>query len=94
MRAIIDASEDLRRDAARAKALVVEAGGFSPEDVEDSWKHHRYAPGFPPDLLDVLAIEEQWLAAQSGRPARSREELAKLIDTSVYEEALALGGGK
>jgi len=90
VRAIIDASAELRADPARAKALVVEAGGFSPEDVEDSWKHHRYEPGIPPDLLDVMVVEEQWLAAQANRPPRSREELAALIDTSVYEEALAL----
>ncbi len=90
VRAIIDASAELRADPARARALVVEAGGFSPEDVEDSWKHHRYEPGIPPDLLDVMVVEEQWLAAQSDRPPRSREELAALIDTSVYEEALAL----
>ena len=90
VRAIIDASEELRRDPARAKALVVEAGEFSREDVDDSWKHHRYEPGFPSDLLDVMVIEEQWLAEQNDRTARSREELAKLIDTSVYEEALAL----
>ena len=90
VRAIIDASEELRGDPARAKALVVEAGGFSREDVDDSWKHHRYEPGFPSDLLDVMVIEEQWLAEQNDRAPRSREELAKLIDTSVYEEALAL----
>ncbi len=93
VRAIIDASEELRRDPARAKAMVVEAGEFSPEDVEDSWKHHRYEPGFPSDLLDVMVIEEQWLAQQNDRTPRSREELARLIDTSVYEEALALPSG-
>ncbi len=93
VRAILDASEDLARDPARAKALVVESGGFSPEDVEDSWQHHRFAPGFPADLLDVMEVEEQWLAAQTDRPPRSREELAGLIDTSVYEEALALESG-
>src|SRR5690606_2563695 len=77
----------------RAKALVVEAGGFSPDDVEDSWAHHRFAPGFPADLLDVMEVEEQWLAAQTDRAPRSRAELAGLIDTSVYEDALALGTG-
>jgi sulfonate transport system substrate-binding protein len=90
VRAILDASEDLRRDSAGAKALVVEAGGFSADDVEDSWKHHRYEPGLPPDLLDVMEVEERWLAAQANRPARPRAQLATLIDTSVYEEALAL----
>lgn len=93
VRAIIDASAELRGDPARAKALVVEAGEFTPEDVEDSWKHHRFEPGFPPDLLDVLEIEEQWLAAHADRTPRTRAELAALIDTSVYEEALALGAG-
>ncbi|MXO59460.1 transporter substrate-binding domain-containing protein [Altererythrobacter salegens] len=90
IRAIIDASAALNSDPARAKALVTEAGGFDPQDVDDSWKHHRFAPGFPPDLLDVLEAEEKWLAAQAERPARSRVDLARLIDTSVYEEALAL----
>lgn len=93
VRAIIDAAAELRRDPARAKALVIEAGGFPPEDVEDSWKHHRFEPGIPPDLLDVMELEEQWLAQQAGRTPRSREELATLIDTSVYQEALALRPG-
>ena len=37
---------------------------------------------------------EQWLAAQANRPARTRDQLATLIDTSVYEEALALEAGE
>ena len=77
-------------DPARAQALVTAAGGFSAENVRDSWKHHRFAPGIPADLLDVMAEEERWLAQQANRAARSREELARLIDTSVYQEALAL----
>ena len=40
-------------------------------------------------LLDVLVAEEQWLAARDNRPARPRAELATLIDTSVYREAVA-----
>ena len=90
IRAILDASAEIRRDPAQAKALVTEAGGFDPQDVEDSWKHHGWLAAIPDDLLDVLVKQEQWLAARSERPARSREDLGKLIDTSVYEEALAL----
>lgn len=90
VRAIIDASAALNADPARAQALVTAAGGFSAENVRDSWKHHRFAPGIPADLLDVMAEEERWLAQQANRAARSREELARLIDTSVYQEALAL----
>lgn len=91
IRAILDASAEVRRDPARAQALVVSAGGFSPEDVADSWRHHNWLAGQVDDLLDVMVVQEQWLATQADRPARSREDLAQLIDTSPYEEALALG---
>lgn len=90
IRAIIDASADLRRDPARAQALVVERGGFDPQDVVESWEHHGWLAGVAPDLLDVMERQEIWLAARDGRTPRSREALARLIDTSVYEEALAL----
>src|SRR5690606_1076797 len=89
VRAVIEAAAETRRDPVRAKALVVEAGGFAPKDVEHSWKHHGFTASLPADLLDVLVVEEQWLAAQDKRPARAREQLAALIDRSVYEEALA-----
>ena len=94
VRAVIDATAELNDDPAKAKALVAEAGGFSPEDVADSWKHHRFNANLPVDLLDVLVVEEQWLAARDSRPARTREQLATLIDTSVYEEAIALESGQ
>ncbi|OYW44876.1 MAG: hypothetical protein B7Z08_06885 [Sphingomonadales bacterium 32-68-7] len=91
VRAIIDASAAVRRDPAKAKTLLAAAGGFSAEDLDASWKHHRFAAYLAPDLLDVMAEQETWLAAQTGRPPRSRADLAKLIDTSVYAEAMALG---
>ena len=90
VRAVIDATAELNEDPARARRLVVEAGGFSADDVEDSWKHHRFNARPMPDLLEVLVLEEQWLASRDSRPARSREQLAALIDTSVYQEALLL----
>jgi sulfonate transport system substrate-binding protein len=95
VRAVIDANSALWDDPAAAKRLVREAGGFSAEDVEDSWKHHRFNATLAPEpLLDVLVLEEQWLAARDDRAARSREQLATLIDASVYDEALALETGQ
>lgn len=91
VRAVMDAAEEVRRDPAEAKKLVEAAGGFPADQVERSWKHHAFPASYPADMLDVLVTEEQWLAAQDKRNPRSREELAKLIDMSVYEEALALG---
>lgn len=89
-RAIIDAAEEVRRDPSRAQALLEQASGFSGEDIRDAWKHHAFPAAIPDDLLDVLVEEERWIARQEGRAARSREQLAPLIDRSVYEEALAL----
>jgi hypothetical protein len=42
-----------------------------------------------PDMLDVLEIEDVWVARERNRAPRSREELARFIDRSVVEEALA-----
>jgi NitT/TauT family transport system substrate-binding protein len=89
VRAIIEASGQVRSDPAKAKALVAAAGGFAPQDVEDSWQHHNWLAGMPDDLLDAMAKQEVWLAAQANRPARSREQLGTLIDPTVYAEALA-----
>jgi NitT/TauT family transport system substrate-binding protein len=90
LRGVIRAAADIRRDPAEAKRLVVAAGGFKPEEVERSWKHHAFTADYPANMLDILAEEEKWLAQQDKRTPRGREELAQLIDTSAYEEALAL----
>jgi sulfonate transport system substrate-binding protein len=90
--AVINAGERMRTDKARAQFVVAATGGFAPQDVVDSWSHHRFEPGMPADLLDVMAEEELWLALQDKRRPRTRADLAKLIDTSVYREALALRG--
>jgi hypothetical protein len=82
--AVLFASDAIQTDPARAQALVTAAGGFSAEDVRDSWRHHGFIADIPADLLDVLEQEERWLAEQDKRPARSRDELARLIDTSVF----------
>ena len=94
VRAIIDASAAVREDPAKAQRLIVASGEFDPQDVEDSWVHHNWLAAIPDDLLDVLEKQEQWLASRDEREPRSREQIATLIDTSVYEEAMALGTGE
>ena len=94
VRAIIDASSEVRRDPARAQELVRVAGTFDATDVVESWEHHTWLAGIAPDLLDVMEVQERWLAQQANRPARDRAQLATLIDTSVYAEALALAPGE
>lgn len=88
--AIIDAVEELKRDPAEAQRLLGQYGGFTPIEIARSWVHHDYSASYPANLIDIMVVEEQWLAARDNRQARTREELATLIDTSVYQEAVAL----
>ncbi len=90
LRAIIDATAELKRNPADAQALIAKSGGHTLEEVAHSWRHHGFIASFAEDMLDVLVEEEIWLAAQENRPPRSRGELAPLIDRSAYEEALRL----
>jgi NitT/TauT family transport system substrate-binding protein len=88
VRALIEASELIEDQPAIAWPLVAQSAGLDEELVARVWRHHAYPATLVPDLLDVLVLEEQWLASQAGRTARSRETLATLIDSSVLEEAL------
>ncbi len=90
VRSIIDATAELHAYPDKAQRLVVEASGFSAEDVAQSWEHQRFNARVLPQTLDVMVLEEQWLASRANRTPRTREQLATLIDTSVVEEALAV----
>jgi hypothetical protein len=54
------------------------------------WKYERFAGTLANDVLDVLAAEEPWRAAQDGRAARSRAELSALMDDNVVKEAAGM----
>ena len=87
VRALIGTTEDMNRNPRRAQELVAAAGGYTIEEVAASWKHHAFTANFPDDMLDVMVEEEVWLAALQQRAPRSRDELARLIDRTVYDEA-------
>lgn len=93
VRAIIDAAKEINTNpavAAEAQALVAKSGHrYTVEEVAHSWPNVHFVAAFDDGLLDVLVEEEIWLAPQQSRETRSREELAKLIDRSIYEEAIA-----
>lgn len=87
VRAIVDASRAIERNPAAAQDLVAETAGIVREDVARAWPTLGFVAHLPDDLLDVLVEEEAWLAAQEQRPPRTREELARLIDPSIYADA-------
>lgn len=89
LRAVISATAEVNAAPRRAQELVAEAGGFSVEEIANSWSHHSFIAAFPEDVLDVMVDEETWLASVQGRTPRPREELATLLDRSVFDEAMA-----
>ncbi len=89
LRAVMDAARQSETAPETIWPLVAARSGHPLDVVAASWPHHRFPAVLPDDLLDVLVAEEAWLAAQSGRPARSRETLTQLIDASVLAEALS-----
>jgi len=87
VRALMTACAEGRSNPARTHALLAKTTGYDIRTIAAAWPHHRFPCALPSDLLDVMAEEEQWVAATDRRPARSREALAPLIDASVLAEA-------
>jgi len=90
VRAVADASAALKKDPKPYLPHISSVLGFSVEEIGWGWPETEFPVHIIPDMLDVLEVEEQWVAKVSNRPARSRAELAKFIDRSVVEEALKL----
>lgn len=88
-RAVIAGARQSASDPATIWPLVARHSGYPVDLVAASWPHHRFPGALPDDLLDVLTEQEIWLAQQAGRAARSRAQLATLIDASVLAEALS-----
>lgn len=86
---LIEASEAMGKDPASAITLAAKGTGYPAELIRASWPHHVFPAALSPDLLDTLVAEEAWLASHAGRPARTREELAVLIDPTIEAEARA-----
>lgn len=88
VRAVADAVEALEADPESYWAHVSSITGFSVEEIGWGWPEMEFPVEIVPDMLDVLEVEEAWAAKELDRQPRSREELARLIDRSVVEEAL------
>lgn len=89
VRAVADATEALKADPEPYWAHVSSVTGFTEEEISWGWPEMEFPVHIIPDMLDVLEVEEVWVAKERDREPRSREELAQYIDHSVVEEALA-----
>ena len=87
VRATLVAAADLQKDPKRYFPLISEKTKHPQDQIARSWEHHGFPLRVAPDLLDLIAEEEKWVAAQQNRAPRSRAELARFIDTTILEEA-------
>lgn len=89
VRALADATAALKKDPKPFWPHVSEVTGFSLEEISWGWPEMEFPVHIIPDMLDVLETEEAWVAGVSNREPRPRAELAKFIDRSIVDEALA-----
>jgi sulfonate transport system substrate-binding protein len=89
VRAVAQATEALKKDPQPYWPHISSITRYTPEQIGWGWPEMEFPVHIIPDMLDVLEVEEQWVAKNMDREPRSREELARLIDYSVLEEALA-----
>jgi sulfonate transport system substrate-binding protein len=89
VRAVAQATKALKADPGPYWPHVSSVTGFTVEEIGWGWPEMEFPVAIIPDMLDVLEVEEVWVAKASNRAPRSRAELAKFIDTSVVREALS-----
>lgn len=87
VRALMAASQRLRAEPQAGWRPVAKAADLDIETVRGAWPCFHYPGTLAADLLDAFARQEPWLAKLQGRPPRTREALAGLIDDSVLREA-------
>ena len=89
VRAAAQATAALKDDPETYWPHVSSITGFTTEEISWGWPEMEFPVRIIPDMLDVLEVEDVWVAKERNRAPRSREELARFIDASVVEEALA-----
>jgi sulfonate transport system substrate-binding protein len=87
IRAMIDASTQIRTTPASVWALLSSRVNVAQATISDTWTHFHFSGGLPVDILDVLVEEESWVAEVQKRAPRTRPQLAALVDDSVLREA-------
>ncbi len=89
VRAMITAASMIRADPSVVYPLMTGPTGESQDNLAKSFMYERYAGTLVGDLLDVLEQEEVWRAKYDNRTARTRDQLAPLIDATVLQDAMA-----
>lgn len=86
---VIVASAQVTASPELGAAYAARLSGFDPGLVLRCLDTLEFVARLEDDQLDVLVEQERWVARAQERRARGRDELAPLIDTSAYREAVA-----
>jgi ABC-type nitrate/sulfonate/bicarbonate transport system substrate-binding protein len=89
VRALIEASLQLRADPVRGWQLVAKTAGLDLQTVRNAWPYFIYPATLATDTLDFCNDIEPWIAALQDREPRNRKTLAGFVDASVVREARA-----
>lgn len=87
VRAMIDASTQVRMRPPSVWPLLSSRINVPQPTISDTWTHFRFSAWLPEDILDVLVEEERWVADVQKRAPRTRAQLASLVDDSVLRDA-------
>ena len=88
VRSLIEAQRQFRETPAAMKPRVTKALNIDAALLDKVWHNEQWLGTLVPDILDILVEEEVWVAKQTSRPPRTREQLTPLVDTSIMKEAL------
>lgn len=89
VQAVIRATAALKEDPASFWPQVSEVIGYPVEDIAASWNEMEFPMYIVPDMMDILEVEEVWVAKERDRIPRPRSELEPLVDRSIMAEAMA-----
>jgi NitT/TauT family transport system substrate-binding protein len=89
VRALIAACNQAAKNPRKAQEFLSTIHGRTPTDIAAAW-NYNFVCQPTAGITDLLIEEERWLATQEARPPRTRDEIARLVDTSVFDEVRGL----
>lgn len=88
--AVIKTHQEFRESPEKYWGRIEQAIGIDGTVLRNVWAEHRWRGGLAEGLEEVLVEEEGWVAGKDRRRATSVEDLGKLVDRSVLDEARLL----
>ncbi|RPA76348.1 periplasmic binding protein-like II [Ascobolus immersus RN42] len=88
--ALIKTHKWFREEPEEVIGKIVTALRIDRTVLENVWAEHKWRGGLAEGLDEVLIEEEEWVRSFDRRAATSQEDLAKMVDRSVLEEAVLM----